>query len=188
MPRNYARATIALSEFSTTTSTCMSLLSVVKNIGLNQKEARVYLACLKLGSSPVSAIAQDAGVNRVTAYDILEKLIGKGLVHFFTRDRIRYFDATKPQLVYHEFSRKVKEFKKSLPELKRLTGEAPHPSVRYFEGLEGIKAIYADTLTSKTEILNYANSKEIREHWPAYDDEYVAQRVAKKIFLRGISP
>lgn len=166
----------------------MSLLSVVKNIGLKDREARVYLSLLELGSSTVSEIARSARVNRVTAYDVLEKLTRKGLVNFFTKGGIRFFDATDPHTVATEFKRRADDFRRVLPDLHRLSGNAIHPRIRYFEGLDGIKAIYEDTLRSKTEILNYSNSREIREHWPLYDEEYVAKRVKKKIFLRGIAP
>lgn len=166
----------------------MILENIVKNIGLTQKEAKVYLACLELGPSPASSIASRAKFNRVSTYDILEKLLQKGFVNFVIQNKIKYFNPTRPQVIAHEVERKTQEFKKALPELNRLYGETSHPRVRYLEGIDGIKAIYADTLTSKTEILNYANSKEIRDHWTNYDKEYVEKRAGKKIFLRGIAP
>lgn len=62
------------------------------------------------------------------------------------------------------------------------------PHVRFFEGWEGVRRVYEDTLTAKSEILNYANSAVVREFWPAYDVEYVAERVKRGIHLRGIAP
>ena len=166
----------------------MSLHSVVKNTGLTSKEAEVYLACLELGSSPVAAIAQRARINRVTAYDVLEKLLRKGMVNFLTKKGARLYDATDPKDVAAEIKRRAVNFRLALPDLQRLRGDAVHPRVRYFEGLSGIKAVYEDTLSSTTEILNYANSREIRMHWQNYDEEYVQKRVKRKIYLRGISP
>ncbi len=158
------------------------------NIGLTKKEAKVYLSCLEYGSSPVSKISKKARINRVTTYDVLSKLIHKGFVTFYTQKKIRYFSATDPEIISHETSRKAQDLKKALPQLKRYYGKTVHPKVEYFEGIEGIKTLYADSLTSKTEILNYSNSKEIRTHWPEYDHEYVAQRLKRKIYLKGISP
>lgn len=164
------------------------LIDTLRNIGLTEKESKVYLACLELGASVVSEIAKRARINRVTTYDILDKLISKGFINFITKDGIKYFDPTKPDLIFENTKRKVENFKKSLPDLRRLHGDTVHPRVHYFEGLDGLKSIYADTLTSSTEILNYANSEEIREYWPDYDIEYVNVRAQKKIFLRGIAP
>ncbi len=165
-----------------------TLLSTLKNIGLTVKQAKVYLATLETGQSPVSMIANKAGINRVTTYDILEKLIQKGFIHFITKNKIKLFSATEPEIITEGFKQKTIELEKILPELEQLGGEKVIPHVRYFEGIEGIKAIYADTLTSKTDILNYANSEEIRIHWPTYDQDYVKKRAKKKIFLYGIAP
>jgi len=163
-----------------------SLTLVLKNIGLTDKEAKVYLSCLKNGTSVVSSIASAAGINRVTAYDILEKLKVRGLVSYFSKRKMKYFDALSPEIVVEQFEKKTNDLRTALPEFKRLSGVTNHPRIRYFEGIEGIKAIYTDTLSSKTEILNYSNSKEIRKNWPTYDKDYVEKRAKKNIFLRGI--
>lgn len=164
------------------------LITTLTGLGLTDKESKVYLACIQLGTAVVSSIAQAAGINRVTTYDILEKLKQKGLVSYFTKKKIRYFSSTNPETVLEEFEKRTNDLRQSLPKFKRLTGETSHPRIRYFEGLEGIKAIYADTLSSKSEILNFSNSHEIRKEWPNYDQDYVEKRAKKKIHLRGISP
>jgi len=165
-----------------------TLIPTLKNIGLTDKEARVYIACLEAGSNVVSKIGKLAGLNRVTAYDILEKLKEKGFVNFLTKNNLKYFSATDPEIIVAETQRKTQNLKSILPDLKRLKGDTVHPHIQYFEGVDGIKTIYADTLISKTEILNYANSREIRNFWPDYDKEYVEKRAKKKIFLKGIAP
>lgn len=163
------------------------LTKTLENLGLNAKEAKLYLASLEIGSNPVSQIAAKAKINRVTAYDILEKLAKKGLVSFYSRARVKYFTAADPEIIIKDFQNKLSELQSSLPDLQRLHGETVHPKVRYYEGLQGIKNIYEDTLTSKTEILNYGDSGEIRKHWPTYDDDYVAKRAEKEIYLKGIA-
>jgi sugar-specific transcriptional regulator TrmB len=163
------------------------LQNILENIGLTAKESRTYLAALEIGTSPVSKIASKAKLNRVTAYDILDKLVKKGLINFFTKNKIKYFTATDPEILVNEYQKRASDLAKVLPDLKRLHGDTIHPRVRFFEGIEGIKSIYADTLTSKTEILNYGNSKEIRSQWPTYDEDYVKKRAAAGIHLRGIA-
>lgn len=164
------------------------LINVLTSLGLTDKEAKVYLACTQLGTAVVSTIGQAAGINRVTTYDILEKLKQRGMVSYYTKKKIKYFTGTNPETLLEEFEKRTHDLRSVLPKFKSLTGEISHPRVRYFEGLEGIKAIYADTLTSKTEILNFSNSREIRQHWPNYDQEYVEKRAKKHIHLRGICP
>ncbi|MFA5947972.1 MAG: helix-turn-helix domain-containing protein [Candidatus Gracilibacteria bacterium] len=165
-----------------------TLIKIMTNLGLTDKESKVYLSCLEKGTSIVSEIAKIAKINRVTTYDILEKLKQKGLVSYYIKSKIKYFTATPPDVVLTEFEKRTNDLRVSLPKLKQLCGETAHPRIRYFEGIEGIKAIYADTLTAKTEILNYSNSQEIRKNWPTYDKDYVEQRAKKQIYLRGLSP
>lgn len=166
----------------------MKLHDVLIDIGLSSKEADVYLASLELGPSPASDISLRAKLNRVTTYDILEKLMHKGFVSTHTEKRMKIFVATNPDMIKHDVQQKYANLREVLPDLRRLHGNTSHPRVLYYEGLAGIKRVYADTLTAKTEILNYADSKVIRDFWPEYDKDYVAQRVKKKIHLRGIAP
>ncbi|MBI4127122.1 hypothetical protein HY463_00265 [Candidatus Peregrinibacteria bacterium] len=166
----------------------MELVDVLIDLGLTDKESRVYLAALELGPSPASEIALRSKTNRVSCYDILEKLIRRGFISTYIQNKVTYFNAIDPDEIRNNYRQKYMNLKSALPDLRRLHGKTPHPRVRYYEGLEAIKKIYADTLTSKTEILNYADSKSIRQFWPDYDEEYVSQRVKKKIYLRGIAP
>ena len=164
------------------------LQKILENIGLTQKESKIYLASIEIGLKPAARIAKKAGINRVTTYDTLEKLMQKGFITKHKRKGTFHFSAVDPEIVALDFRSRARDLRKSIPDFKRIRGETPHPQVQYFEGLEGIKKIYLDTLSAKSEILNYADSKGIRELWPEYDDEYVKKRAKRKIYLRGISP
>lgn len=166
----------------------MDLHDILIDLGLTPKEAQIYLAALELGPSCVADIALRARLNRVTSYDVLERLIQKGFISTYTQKKVRYFAATDPDIVKSDYRQKYMNFKAALPDFRRLHGKTSHPRVRYYEGIDAIKKIYLDTLTAKSEILNYADSKSIRDHWPAYDEDYVKERVKQKIYLRGIAP
>lgn len=166
----------------------LNLEEVLQNIGFTEKESKVYLACLESGLAGVSDISKRSKINRVTTYDILERLLKKGVVSLSNVNDTKLFEAIEPETVVHEFERKTQKFRDALPDFKRIKGGTIAPKIRYFEGIEGIKAIYEDTLSSSTEILNYANSTEIRKHWENYDEEYVQRRIAKRIYLRGLTP
>lgn len=166
----------------------MRLKDVLLDIGLTDNEAQVYLATLELGDSPASDIALRAKVNRVTCYDTLKKLHQRGFISATTKNKIKYFSATDPDAIRMEIRQKYMNLKSALPDFRRLHGKTNHPHIRYYEGLEGIKKVYSDTLSAQTEILNYADSKSIRKFWPTYDKDYVPERVKRKIYLRGIAP
>lgn len=125
------------------------LISHIEELGLSNKEARVYVACLTLGASPVQKIADQAGIKRVTAYVILESLVSLGLVSQSVKGKKTFFNAEEPsnlRRLLEKREQEVKEqkanFENVLPELLNLK-ELPKdsPNVKYYEGAEGIKAI-----------------------------------------------
>jgi sugar-specific transcriptional regulator TrmB len=165
------------------------ILNTLQSIGLTEKESQIYLSTLENGTAPVSQIAQTANHNRITTYTILEKLQARGMVTLTERDGIKNFTAISPELLVEDTQKKAQDLANKLPLLKSIAGEhGSHPAVQFFTGLDGVKNSYKSTLLSETEILNYANSKNLRDHWPEYDEEYVKQRANKKIFLRGFAP
>ena len=48
---------------------------ILKNLGLSEKAAQVYLASLELGEAPVQKLAERAGLKRTTVYYVLEELV-----------------------------------------------------------------------------------------------------------------
>jgi len=73
----------------------------LQQIGLSEKEAKVYLASLELGPSTAQTIAAKATVNRPTTYVMIESLIKRGLMSSFQKGKKRFFVAGKPtQLLY----------------------------------------------------------------------------------------
>ncbi len=166
-----------------------NIVKQLTDIGLSEKESQVYLAALESGTAPVSTIAEVANLNRVTTYGLLQDLLFQGLVTLIEKRGVQHFSAMNPEIFVEDVQRRADTLAESLPFLKSLMGtQESRPVVRFFDGLEGVKKAYLETLRSKTEILDYANSKNIRVHWPEYDQEYVSLRKKKQIFLRGICP
>jgi sugar-specific transcriptional regulator TrmB len=69
-----------------------TLQQFLQHYGLSQKEAAVYVACLRQGDGTVLQIARQANIKRPTTYVILEDLVTRGLVRS-KKDRksIHYF-------------------------------------------------------------------------------------------------
>ena len=165
------------------------IVKTLTDIGLDEKEAKVYISALEMGASPASVIAKKAGLNRVTTYGILQDLSREGLVQITEKKEVSHFLAVDPEVLVFNFKQKTENLEALLPDLKSLiSGHEYAVSRRFFEGIEAVKEAYQETLLAKSEILNYANSKNIREHWPTYDKDYVQERAERQIFLRGIYP
>ncbi|MFA6523325.1 MAG: helix-turn-helix domain-containing protein [Candidatus Peribacteraceae bacterium] len=165
------------------------LLFILRSNGLDDKEAQLFLAGLQAGSAPASEYARVTGLNRVTAYNTLEGLVRRGLFTVAKKVRGKCYAPVPPGQFALEARKNLTLLERSLPELKSLQGgKERKPEVRFFEGWEGVRHVYQDTLAAHEELLNFANSAVVRSHWPAYDEEYVAERVRRKIHLRGIAP
>ena len=52
----------------------------LEEIGLSEKEAKIYLALLQVDSALISDLAEKTKINRTTVYPVLESLAKKGLV------------------------------------------------------------------------------------------------------------
>src|SRR3989338_4220338 len=74
-----------------------SLELELQRIGLNEREAKVYLAALELGPSPVQKIAQRADIPRATAYLVLDDLRQKGFVSTYDEGKKTFFVAESPE-------------------------------------------------------------------------------------------
>jgi sugar-specific transcriptional regulator TrmB len=170
------------------------------DIGLSNKEARLYLACLRLGSQTASGIARYAGLNRTTVYDLFDGLIKKGLATKIDKGAAVYFQVLDPKnLISYlerektEYARKIEkkkqEIEEILPAIQSIESTATtKPKVQFFEGEKGMREAYEDTLTSAGPIRAYANVEEMHKGLPEFFPEYYQRRHDKNIAVRAISP
>lgn len=171
------------------------MLTELKNIGLSDKEARVYIAMLELGPASVLEIAAKAAVNRPTAYVQLEALKKMGLVSTQTRGKKQLFIAGSPSQLAQLLNREEKEIEqkkdvleKVLPDLSALFNlGGDKPVVRYFEGKEGLLVMQEEFLKAKSkEILGIFSIDAVLKLFPAPSDDYSARRIRKGIHSKII--
>jgi sugar-specific transcriptional regulator TrmB len=172
------------------------LLEKLERFGLSHKESKVYLSLLELGTSIVSDIAKKSSTNRSTAYVLLESLVHRGLVSISEKGGIKLYTPAPPDRLVQYLEESVKKYTELigiahtvLPELKSMyVGVGPKPRVQFFEGLEGIKTAYEDTLTSKENIRAYASIEDMHKVLPDYFPQYYKRRAGKNIKIKAIFP
>lgn len=124
----------------------------LKQIGLNEKESKVYLVLLELGDALVSEIAGKTKINRSLLYTILSELAEKGIVTYILKNNVRYYRAAEPDKLLAMLKEKEKIFESILPELTALhKPKKKKPIVEILEGKEGLKTILSDVLRQKKE-------------------------------------
>ena len=167
----------------------MILEKELTSLGLSTEEAKVYLAALELGGSFVSSIARRAKVNRSTCYHTLDNLVKKGLISSYQRGKVLHFTAEEPTRFTQMAEERVQRTKDLIPELLSITNTlAFKPKIRFYEGMEGIKSIFEDIITTGDQVLGYTNLKAIGELMPDYFKQYCHKKVALGIKTRYIAP
>ncbi len=175
----------------------MEFVTELKKIGLTDKEASVYLACLQIGPSPVQVIARRAQVVRATSYVILEGLAKMGLVTQYSEGKKTLFTAEPPRQLLRVLEKQAETVREKerllesvLPELQvLLKSGGERPSVRYYDGQEGLRAIRQEILMYAkpgSTICSFIPADHINAEFPTDSELYYRQRVAKRIKSRTI--
>jgi len=162
-------------------------------IGLSNNEISAYVALLELGKGAVSQISRKALLNRTTGYDVLDRLVAKRLVSISGKEPKQEYVAESPDriesLISDELERRQQELnnaRKIIPELKSMHNIVGRPQIRFYEGVDGLKQVYEDTLTSQESICAYASVDDVHATLPGYFPNYYKRRTAKKIPIRAI--
>ena len=169
------------------------LKKLLLEIEFSEKEAEVYLAILVLGRGTASRIAREAHVFRTTVYDILGSLFNKGLVTLSGKEPKQEYAAESPDVLAALFSEKAKEMNINAQraaslalELKSVQKVGDRPQVKFYEGIDGLRQVYDDTLTSTGPILAYASVDDVAATLGDYYPQYYERRAKKGIFAKGI--
>lgn len=167
-----------------------NLTSILK-IEFNKNEIAVYLACLELGKSTVIQIAKKAGLKRTTVYGIIDSLLDKGLLSKFEDEKGQKLLAESPDKLVNILKQKQNELLNIMPNLLAITNTESDikPEVKFYQGKEGLIAVYEDTLAScqkGDEILSFASTENVHPYID-YLNNYVERRAKKGINMRAIA-
>jgi sugar-specific transcriptional regulator TrmB len=124
-------------------------LQTLREIGLTEGESKVYISLLKLGSTTSGPLTDHSQVSRSKIYNILERLIKKGLVSFIIKEKTRYYQAEDPIKIQQYLDKREKEFleqrkdiDKLLPFLQKEKNSAQAISeAQIYKGFKGIQAM-----------------------------------------------
>ena len=121
------------------------MIEELESIGLTNGEARVYKSLCELGLSKVGPICDFSKVHRSIIYQILEKLIDKGLVSCIKENNIKKYQAASPQILLNYLEEekdlietKKKNIKKILPEILQLQANKVRSSATLYQGFQGV--------------------------------------------------
>ena|SRR3989344_3985821 len=162
-------------------------MEILRKTGLSEGEIRIYSALLDEGKSPINKIHEKTGIERRNIYDILNKLIERGLATYITENKRRLFQISHPSKIIsyieekkHTLDTLKKEIEKDLPSLlEKFNFKKLAINAEIFRGPEGIKAVWED-------MLNYTETRWIgsRRYVPLKLPHWFANFNQRRIKLR----
>lgn len=162
---------------------------IVNKLGLDDRQAEVYLALLENGPMIPQRIAIKTGIKRTTLYEIFPDMAQAGFILETKDGKRRAFQAVSPEKLISDYENKYKEIKSAAADLiavYRMQGLKPE--VEIYEGIEGLKKVYKDTLNTVGEILVVNQISRYNKQFLDWVlSEYVPERIGKNIKVRALS-
>lgn len=128
--------------------------AILEQIGLTRSEINVYLSLLELGSSSTGKIVNKSKASSSKIYEILDRLMQKGLVSFIIKSGVKYFEAASPERIMdymkekeEKFSEQKQELRKIIPELKLKRTLSKYKSeATIYKGIKGVETAFYSLL------------------------------------------
>lgn len=165
---------------------------------LNDNEKRVLGSLYKIEDFSVQNIAKETLINRTTLYPILEKLAQKGLVSKIKLEGKVVFQPISKEEFELWAKRKEAEIKKNNKDLLDFISlESKNKKttlvseMKYFEGLEGIKSLYADSWRDNPEKLIYCLTdyeNGYSKMGDFFEKEYFPERIKRQVRIKNLVP
>ena len=159
-------------------------LEELKILGLSNGEIKVYSAILQISVSSVNEIHEKTGLERRAIYDIINKLLEKGLITYTVENKKRTYQIAPINKLKQEIQKKKQEiisFEKLIPEINEIyNSKKPKIRMEVFRGKEGIKSVFEDTLNYK-EVYFIGGKMYVAKQMPIYWEQYNKRRIKKRV-------
>ncbi|HSX36119.1 MAG TPA: helix-turn-helix domain-containing protein [Patescibacteria group bacterium] len=135
-------------------------IQLLEDTGLTKPQARAYAELVKDGACAAPAVGVTIGESRSNAYKVLDKLCELGLAtKGQTGKKVRYYPTSPTaleQLVQQQaaqLQQRERKLKAGMPDLMHYYFKhSEQPSVRFYQGMQGIERIFNDMLATGRDI------------------------------------
>ena len=160
-----------------------AIAETLRRLGLEEHEVKTYLALLDLGESTATKLAERTGLGRVHMYQIVNKLMDKGLASYVIKNNVKYFLAADQETLLKEIQDKEKELQTILPELKARQKEmVPDIKVEVYRGYEGFKTVLNDRIRTGGDMYSFGvEEKKFKEYFGPLMDQFFRREREKKL-------
>lgn len=124
----------------------MMIQESLQELGLNKRESICYIALLELGSSKIGVIVKKTGIPSSKIYEILDKLINRGLVSYIKVGKIKHYQASDPNTLLNYIDEKKKKIEELLPQLLLKQKISTKQSAEMFEGQKALFSLFTNLI------------------------------------------
>ena len=143
-------------------------VKALRELGLSQAEATLYLALLRIGASDVQKLVEETGLYKANIYDALERLCEKGILSKVIDGGKRVYQLQKPESLVEFVQKKKAELEKQENLAKQLVKDVEFAkkhipvaeTAMVFRGISGIKQIYSEIVNEKLDYLVFGSPSE----------------------------
>lgn len=160
---------------------------ILRSLGLTDSEIKTYLAALEGGPQTVIDLTKKTDLSRQAVYLAIDALTGRGLMASVLRGKKKMFVAEPPETLLAYARRKETELKTDLQKLEdaipdlRLASGGEKPTVKTYEGKEGIRAMITEIQHSSAEdIFEITDVEMMYRNLTPEDLRPLREKVAKK--------
>src|SRR3989339_129430 len=150
---------------------------ILREVGLTDSEIRIYIVLLRNGPLTKTSIVKASNVSGSKLYEVIDKLVSKGLASVTVKNGVKHFDAASPIKIKEYLNRK----KINLEQTNFIT-----PDVAVFFGWDGLSTVYEEELAtikkgSSVYIIGASKGKQ-EERFERFFSKY-----GKKAFLKNLN-
>lgn len=165
--------------------------------GLSPRETTIYLTLLSVGSAPASVLGKRTSMTRSTAQYTCQQLVKKGLLSVTQRNNTFLYVPEPPEkllLLLDQQKRsledRAREVHRIIAPLKELMAPPTTlPTVRFYEGSEGIVQFYETILETRAPVYSFETCPIAgRGLPPRYPEEFERRRIERGICSFCIAP
>lgn len=172
---------------------------ILEEIGLTDSEIRVYLALLELGGSKKGPIVKKAGITSSKIYEVIDKLIERGLASYVIKDKVKYFNAAPPSRIKDYLKEKETKLKEQEIELDKLLPslELKHKltekktDAEVYRGWRGMQTVYNNLLESLKSGQEYyifgasrgMDTKKVKSFYMRFNEKAIKKKLKANIIF-----
>lgn len=163
-------------------------LEILGKIGISEGEIKIYGVLLEIGATSVNTINAKTGIDRRNIYDILNKLIERGVVSYIEENGKKTFKAADPESLLSYIEEKKsslesvkEELSRFIPSIRTLLNSKMEESfAEIFRGSEGMKSVWNDMLNYDA-IYWIGSGLYVPDRFPAFWEDWNKRRIKNHV-------